>query len=759
MWLSLDGGNSFDKVLDTHLRGDSVSSLFANSLGDAFVLITSHGAVYSGWSGILRVSQIEPATSNSNCSFKIANFQHQTSVNIICIQNTSSLLTFKTYSIDLDSQIRVDRTVLFRPLLVNFVSEREVEFVAFCGDAFFSDPIGCSDSFQQSDVGRVLRTRNGGSALITGVQRSTDSNDFSARVTGLIIKPIAPVDKSDSPALHYTLHVNITGSYAHLELHNSVNDSGWQGEDIGKTVRLSSGISVILTACKSLSFATGRLPVSWNDTRTYVGVYEEETWFLIDLRPFYAFRPTGSPILHVRQTDIDGALAEVGDEQQFSFSSENVGDVLKYGRGLGLISSLVTVASVDMTPVSIMKSHNLIPGNYTENWGVYKAEVNNDSYIPYIPNPQFQGWWMAEDECQHFLVEDPPSRLEQYHLDSSESLSFTLRPISKAIADEKPTKPLLRVYIGNTLLFYVESSYQYSNMNHTLQVTLTKRPFISGISSISVRLHQTASLLCKEASYTVHGGCPPTKKLRFLYPLSYSLENFLNAEVTDSKGIVRNLKLPFNYRAPSPRGKAIPMSKNAYNVDPQKSLYKTTYAITRSSLRYKQCKGKDRRSDCGCTNQMRGSSLVKHSDCIDTVYRMMFSETLTPRFVVIQEDREEEPFRFPFYLEELNQRKDFTILSPSDLTFSGISSLVLKQDLNSSIQFEGSGLYHFRTRVVQENYTFCSLTDEFMVFVVDTPLPFPVNDVVRACTGMGFASLLFFVYTRYFHGKKKMKND
>lgn len=751
MWLSLDGGNSFDKVLDTHLRGDSVSSLFANSLGDAFVLVTSLGAVYSGWSGIARVSQIEPAASYSNCSFKIANFQHQKSVNIICVQNTSTVLTFNTYSIDFASQIKADTTVLFRPLLVNFVSEKEVEFWAFCGDTFFSDHIGCLESFQQSDVGRVLRTRHGGSALITGVQKSTDTSDFSARVTALIIKPITLVDKSDSPALHFTLQVNITGSYAYLQLHNSMNASGWRGEDIGKTVRLSNGINLILTGCESLSFATGRLPASWNDTGTYVGVFEEGTWFLIDFRPFHAFRPIGSPVLRVRQTDDDRALVEIANDDQFAFSSEIIGDVLKYGRGWGLIASVVS------TSASIITSDNIIPGNYTDNWGVYKTHSN--TYIPYIPNPQFQGWWLAEDECRHFLVEDPPSRLELYHLDSSENLSFTLRAISKAITDGNPTEPLLRLYIGNTLLFYVESSYRYSNMNHTLHVTLTKRPFISGISSISVRLHQTASLLCKEASYTVHGGCPPTKKLRFLYPLLFSLDDFLNTEITDSKGIMRNMKLPFNYRAPSPRGKAIPMSENTYHVDPQKSLYKTTYAVTRNTLRYKQCEGKVYRSDCGCTDQMRGSSLVKHSDCVNTVYRMMFSETLTPRFVVLQEGREKQPLSFPFYLEELNQRRDFIILSSSDLTFSGLSSPVLKQDLNSSIQFEGSGLYHFRARVVQENYTFCALTDEFMVFVVDTPLPFPVNDVVRACTGMGFASLLFVVYMRHFHGKKKMKND
>lgn len=755
MWLSLDGGNSFEILLDTQLRGDSVSSLFASSLGDAFALVTSLGAVFSGWSSIPRVSQIEKATTFSNCSKKIATFQHPTSVDITCIQNTSNVLIFKTYSVDLASKIKADRIVIFRPLLVNFISGREVEFLAFCGDAFFTDHIECANSFQKSDVGRILRTRNGGSALITGVHYITDTNDFRTRVTGLVIKPIATVDKSDSPALHYTLQVSINGSYAHLQLDNSVNDSGWRGEDIGKTVRLSSGISLIVTACESLMYASARLPASRNDTETYIGVYEEGTWFLIDLRPFHALRLVSSSVLRVYQRANGSAQADIVNDHQFAFSSENVGDVLKYERGWAVITSVANAS------VSILRAGILIPGRYTNNWGIYKADatISRESYIPYIPDPQFQGWWLAEGECRNFLVEDPPSRLELYHMDSGESLSFTLRATSKGIIVEDPTKPLLRAFIGNTLLFYVESSYQYSNMNHTMEVTLTKRPFVTGISSISGRLHQTASLLCKKASYTVHGECPTTKMLRFLYPLSFSLDDFLNAAVVDSKGIVRNLRLPFNYRAPSSRGKAIPMSKNVYNVDPQKPLYKTTYAITRSTLRYKQCQGKDRRSDCGCTNQMRGSSLVKHSDCIDTVYRMMFSETLTPRFVVLQEDREEKPLRFPFYLEELNQRRDYTINSPSDLTFSGILSPVLKQELNSSIQFEGSGLYHFRARVVQENYTFCPLTDEFMVFMVDTPLPFPINDVVRACTGMGFATLLFFVYMRHFHGKKKMKND
>ena len=742
-------------MLDRYLRGDSVTMLCADTLGDGFVLVTRRGAMYSGWSGIPRVSQIESSQENSHCSFKIASFYHQKSVNIICTQNISNTLQFDAYNIDFGRKIKDAKIFLFRPLLVTIYSERELEFSAFCGDTFYSDEISCPESFHNSDVGRVVRMKNGGAVVITELHRSQRKADFSTRAIGHIIQPIKFESILESPALHYTLEINFTRSYAHLLLHDVINDSGWRGEDIGKTIYLSNGLSLILVACDSSSTATGRLHPAWNTTETYDGVFEKETWFLIDLRPFHAFRASDSSLLRVRQTDKDGGLAEIiNGAEKFSFSIEMIGEILKYSDGWAVITSIIS------TSRCAIKSDKIIPGNFTGNWGVYKASNNNSSYVSFIPQPQLQGWWLAEDKCRYFFVEEPPSKLGLYHLDSNEKFSFFLRTISKGFSDENPTELPYRAYIGNTFLFQIESFHHIYNMNRALQMTLTKRPFTSGgISSISVRLHHATSLLCRETSYTVHGGCPPTKELRFLFPTAFPMNDFLYGEVIDSKGIIRNFRIPFNYRPPSSRGKAIPMSENTYNVDPQKPLYKTSYAVTQNTMRYKQCNKKKERSECGCTDQRRGSSLVQNSDCIDTVYRMLFSETLRPRFVVLQEGIEIQPLNFPFYLEELNQRKDFMILSPSDLSFPGISTTILKQELNSSIQFKGSGLYHFRVRVVQENYTFCSLTDEFIVFIVNAPLPFPVKDVVRACTAVAFASLLIIVYIRYFHGKKKMKTD
>lgn len=96
---------------------------------------------------------------------------------------------------------------------------------------------------------------------------------------------------------------------------------------------------------------------------------------------------------------------------------------------------------------------------------------------------------MVEDECWYFFVEDFFSRFKVYYLDFGEGFLFIFCVIIKGIIDENFLKFLLRVYIGNILLFYVELLYYYFNMNYILEVILIKRFFISGIFLISVKLY------------------------------------------------------------------------------------------------------------------------------------------------------------------------------------------------------------------------------------------------------------------------------
>jgi hypothetical protein len=365
-------------------------------------------------------------------------------------------------------------------------------------------------------------------------------------------------------------------------------------------------------------------------------------------------------------------------------------------------------------------------------------------------------WWVNEDTCKSVLIESRQLQPRFYHLDSKDDLAFTATSVSRKIL----RKPIPRVLVSNPRLFTLSSAYHNSFLNSTLRVLVSQKPSATGTSSLTVFL-EDSSLFCRSTSFTIsiHSGCPPSKKLRYIYPLSFTDATSLDSNAIDSKGIKRNFILPYNYRPPSARGKAIPMTSNIYNVDPKQPHYKNAYTVTRETVRYKQCKAAEERTACGCTSAMRRSSLVRYSDCIDTVYRLLFTEKLMPKFTVSRDGRETITLDSPYYLKELNQRLDYGVINPSNKSVPGIVSLILEEKINSSIEFIGSGLYHFRAHVVQENYTFCELTDEFVFFVVDTPLPYPVKDIVMACTAMGFSAMLYLIYLLHFHGKKKIKYD
>ncbi|EDO49139.1 predicted protein [Nematostella vectensis] len=369
-------------------------------------------------------------------------------------------------------------------------------------------------------------------------------------------------------------------------------------------------------------------------------------------------------------------------------------------------------------------------------------------------------WWLEEDVCRSVLISSREGDAQFIHLDSRDNLSLVVSVISKVLSGEWPSvRALPKLLIGNSKLFVVDSSYSLGHLNNSLNLFIKQRPQATGSSSLTVFIEES-SLLCRSSSFTiaVHSGCPPSKMLHFIYPFTASEDALLASTVKDTLGVVRNKKLPYNYRPPSARGVGIPMTANVYHADPARPQYRDAFVVTRSTYRYKQCKGKAKRSHCGCTRATKVSSLVQHSDCIEVVYRLLFDEKLTPRFLVLREGREAETLTSPYYLEELNNRSDFEIVNSSNKTVLQ-QAVVMEQAKNSSIYFYGSGLFHFRAFAVQENYTFCDLEAEFLVFVDETPLPYPAKDIIRACTAMGFFTLLYVLYLWNFHFRHNIINE
>lgn len=634
MWQSLDGGNSFHRV--TALHNEQVSSFSVDLFGEVFSLVTNLGTVLIGRVGVHKTAIV---TTNVILSKLTHSQVLMDSINLLLLKvslNSSSLsINHDTYTLKDPSDIKESFQAT---LLVILKSETNVEF--------YSD----RECFTLSNVGQILHSKYGGSAVITNVETPSVSADtFKQHLSGHVLKPFVEAYKY-IPA---KIKVEWSGWKASITL-LSFN---WENSEIGLTVMLPNGHSFLIIYLASGLEAIGAPYLPWRSTKPYVEIYE--AWSLYDFR-----------------------------------------DPLTSGKK----------------------------------------------------------WWVKEDQdtCQSVLIEATRPAPKFYHLDSKDQLQLTATVVSKNLL----YNPIPRILIGHPGLFSIMSVYQWSRLNTTLFITIKQRTLATGSSPLVIIL-ENSSLFCRSTSLTVtiHSGCPPSKSLHYIYPTLFTDDVFLDSKAVDSKGHVRNHKLPVNYRPPSVRGKAIPMTSHIYNVDPLKPHYRSTYAITRETVRYKQCQGVNTRTGCGCTRAMRRSSLIEHSDCIDTCFQLSFSERLRPKFLVSRVGRETKSLHSPFYLEELNQRVDYEIINPSNKTVLETNAVIMEEKINSSIEFMGSGLYHFRAHPVRENYTFCALKAEFIVFIVETPLPYPVKDIVMACTAMAFSALLYLTYLTYFHGKKKIKYD
>ena len=167
------------------------------------------------------------------------------------------------------------------------------------------------------------------------------------------------------------------------------------------------------------------------------------------------------------------------------------------------------------------------------------------------------------------------------------------------------------------------------------------------------------------------------------------------------------------------------------------------------SITFSTCNFHIFRTLCNCTQSTTISTDVDQSDCISKVYRLVYPEKLVPSFFIQhQSGKQSLKFRETLRLSEVNLRTDYTLID-SVRTKDGIE--VISTSHNTSIELEGSGLYHFKAEILQKNTSFCDLQTQFVVYVDNTPLPHPADDIVRAYTAFvfGFVLLALFLYQYY----------
>ena len=633
-------------------------------------------------------------------------------------------------------------------VLLQFVSKEEIVF-------FVAAPFSNTNQtlrkycIGNDVVGQVFKSRLGGSAHIVEVTHLNSSLGFQTRARGKVIELFAALSSSSDAVLESSIRLSLTQSGSQemvYEINVPVGQTGWSSNDEGKTVVLSNGMSILLKRYINETTMYGQPPVGISPDLLPQGTHEKRTWQLYDLRSGTVFVQKKDALLLSRSSE--GFEAST----TFDFNSAHVGMILMISSdNFGVIKNVKDVGRVVLMNDTILKE-----GTYY-GWSLYRPAMNASELMTNDFNLQTGSgmWWIEEEKCASFPLVTPREYKILYHLDSRDNLSLEFSVLTK---HHEADGYEINMFVGNPSLFGVQSTHLYSDTNYTLKVDLQRKPGTSGLSLISFNTRDT-SINCPRISntLTIHGGCPPSKHLVFEYPNSFSPEVFLHGSPLDHKGILRSHKLPPNYRPPSSRGIGIPMSSNLYNVFPEKPPYKGMFAISRETRIYKQCQDKSSRQDCDCSDDiLRMSSLVGHSDCVNTVYRLIFRETFKPKFTIVQDDAAAKLFQDPYYLVELNLRSDYQVLRGTKMSVSGDETKTVLQDsLNSSLEFSGSGLYHFRAYGVKKGYTLCELSDEFIVFVDDMPLPHPVREIVRVATAMVFVAVSFLAYLWFFYLSKK----
>eukprot|EP00474_Spongospora_subterranea_P002768 CRZ03226.1 hypothetical protein [Spongospora subterranea] len=219
-------------------------------------------------------------------------------------------------------------------------------------------------------------------------------------------------------------------------------------------------------------------------------------------------------------------------------------------------------------------------------------------------------------------------------------------------------------------------------------------------------------------------GCPPGKSI-----------------IIDPNQFSKTVSIPVNYRPPSSLGVGVPLSPNVYNVVPSIAL-EEYLTICRGTGLFKSCTGLGT-SQCTC-NANASQISISNSDCIQTAPSVDFSDVFSPPLFITSWGKVINNVTQTYEIIEMNGRSDFCITASTVCSSNGDGEGPYILDPSSGIIWEGEGLYHFQAII--RNGTYCTLTTEFIVFVIHAPLEKPIQSAVVSITAVISGCCLLIAY-------------
>ncbi|KAH0620425.1 hypothetical protein JD844_020860 [Phrynosoma platyrhinos] len=320
---------------------------------------------------------------------------------------------------------------------------------------------------------------------------------------------------------------------------------------------------------------------------------------------------------------------------------------------------------------------------------------------------------------------------------------------------------LMRVLIGKPTLLDVDAEdYWDDSDSYIVRINVHSKFFEQGKTSIAVVIRY-ASLLCDVTTVvlTMKNSCSYLKTMHYVLPVEITEDDWLSDVVTPkynaSVGSKHLVNLPVNYRPPSIKGIAVPLTENFYNVDPSKPRMRDYFSGSKTTGKYKQCANKTTRAQCKCTSNMKVSFSVAFSDCKEKALRMKFPVTKLPIYFTVEDEGHSQNMTSPYFITiiEVNNRTNWKVSGPN-ITSSTIKMKKLLEDTLTTelhnpegltISITGSELFHFRVSTIP-GVSFCNLFDEFQIYVDDAPLAFPGQYLISTITAVLIGGIVFMAF-------------
>ncbi|KAJ6661859.1 hypothetical protein lerEdw1_013030 [Lerista edwardsae] len=373
-------------------------------------------------------------------------------------------------------------------------------------------------------------------------------------------------------------------------------------------------------------------------------------------------------------------------------------------------------------------------------------------------------WKIVVDICRYTIqqAEDLPINSIIY-VDLGETQNFTFKVTPINIAFPVFHMPLMKMVVGRPSLLELKPQYYWDIADsYVMEFSIHSNFFEQGKTSVAVIVQQ-ASLVCDVTTMilTVKNSCSYLKTMHYVLSATIPVSDWLSISEptkkhnTASSKVLKNL--PVNYRPPSVLGIAVPLTENFYHADPSKPRMRNHFVVSKTSGKYKQCDGKKKRDECGCTNNMKLSFSVAFSDCKEKALRMKFPVSKLTLNFTVKDEGGLKVLSAPYFITiiEVNNRTNWEISGSKETSSVLKIRKYLAHRLNTSLynpdglslSIYGSELFHFRVSTIP-GVSFCNLFDEFQIYVDDVPLAFPGGNLINSVTAVligGFVFLAFII--------------